>query len=99
MKIGREEVLHVASLAALKVPDDELLTLVNQLQSIVDFVAQLGEVPAAEAAAPFVMGPAQVALRADVVHPEPLAHSPAEMAPEFAGGLFTVPRHTAMEEG
>lgn len=99
MKIGKEEVLHVAALAALRVPDDELPTLVNQMQRIVDFVAQLGEVPAGEQAPPFVAGPARVALRDDVVRPEPLAHPPAEFAPEFTGGLFTVPRHTAMEEG
>jgi hypothetical protein len=30
--------------------------------------------------------------------PVPLARPPAEIAPEFAGGFFLVPRHGAMEE-
>ncbi len=73
--------------------------LVSQLQSIVEFVAQLDAVPANPSATAFVAGPDHVTLRADVVAPEPLMHSPASMAPEFTADLFTVPRHTAMEEG
>ncbi|MFZ5625684.1 MAG: Asp-tRNA(Asn)/Glu-tRNA(Gln) amidotransferase subunit GatC [Gemmatimonadota bacterium] len=96
--IGRDELLHVASLAALKVPDDELPALVEQMQRIVGFVAQLDEVPASASAPPFVAGPAETPLRPDVVAPEPLTIPPSAMATGFVDGYFTVPRHTAMED-
>ena len=96
--ITRDDVLHVARLSALEVPDAELPRLVEQLQSIVAMVEQLNEVTVAGKAPPFNAGPAEAELRADVVAPPPLAHSLDRMAPGFVGGFFSVPRHTAMEE-
>ena len=98
MSIGRDEVLHVAKLAELAVPEDELDRLVDQLNRIVDYVARLDQVPADSTAAPFVPGPQSVALREDVPNPVPLARPPEAMAPEFADGFFLVPRHEAMED-
>lgn len=97
--ITKNDVLHVARLSALEVPDAELDHLVDQLQRIVAMVDQLGEVTVAGKAPPFNAGPAQAELRADVIAPEPLAHPLDKMAPGFSGGFFSVPRHTAMEEG
>jgi aspartyl-tRNA(Asn)/glutamyl-tRNA(Gln) amidotransferase subunit C len=98
MSIGRDQVMHVARLAELAVRDEELDRLVDQLNRIVDYVAQLDQVPADRMAAPFLPGPQSVALREDVPGPVPLARPPAELAPEFADGFFLVPRHGAMEE-
>jgi len=98
MSIGRDEVLHVARLAELAVRENEVDRLVQQLNRIVDYVAQLDEVPADHQAAPFLPGPVQVPLRADTPAPVPLARPPAAMAPEFADGFFLVPRHGAMED-
>jgi aspartyl-tRNA(Asn)/glutamyl-tRNA(Gln) amidotransferase subunit C len=99
MSIGRDEVLHVAQLAELAVREAELDRLVEQLNRIVDYVAQLDRVPAADRMTePFVPGPRSVALREDVVGPVPLARPPAQFAPEFAEGFFLVPRHGAMED-
>jgi len=98
MKVRREDVLHVARLAELEVTEQDLPTLVEQTARIVDFVAQLNEVPAGAEAPPFLAGPAQVALRPDEVRPAGLARTPAEMAPEFRQGFFVVPRLGAMEE-
>jgi aspartyl-tRNA(Asn)/glutamyl-tRNA(Gln) amidotransferase subunit C len=98
MSIGRKEVLHVARLAELAVSEEELPRLTEQLGRIVDYVAQLNEVPAGEEAPPYIAGPASVALRPDVVAPVPLARPPAEFAPEFSQGLFVVPRLGAMED-
>jgi aspartyl-tRNA(Asn)/glutamyl-tRNA(Gln) amidotransferase subunit C len=97
MSIGRKDVLHVARLAELDVPEADLPRLVEQLGSIVAFVDQLSEVPAGEEAPPFLAGPASVPLRPDVVRPAPLARPPAELAPEFRHGFFVVPRLGAME--
>ena len=98
MSIGRTEVLHVARLAELAVRDDELDRLVEQLNRIVDYVAQLDQVPADHVADPFLPGPASATLREDLPGPVPLARPPAEFAPEFRDGFFLVPRHGAMEE-
>ncbi len=101
MSIGRNEVLHVAKLAELAVADEELPRLVQQMARIVDYVAQLESAPsqaAADEASAFVAGPPRVSLREDVEGSTPLARSPAEMAPQFAGGFYVVPRLGAMEE-
>ena len=50
MSIGRDEVLHVARLAELAVKEADLDRLVDQLNRIVDYVAQLDRVPADGAA-------------------------------------------------
>ena len=98
MSIGRDEVLHVARLAELAVRDEDLARLVEQLNRIVDYVAQLDRVPAEDGADLFLPGPVQVELREDVPGSVPLARPPAALAPEFAEGFFLVPRHGAMED-
>jgi aspartyl-tRNA(Asn)/glutamyl-tRNA(Gln) amidotransferase subunit C len=98
MSIGREEVVHVAHLAELAVREEDLVRLVDQLNRIVAYVAQLDELPAEGPDDDFLPGPAQVALRPDEPGSVPLARPPAELAPEFADGFFLVPRHEAMED-
>ena len=98
MSISRDEVLHVAKLAELAVGDNELDRLVEQLNRIVGYVAQLDQVPADRMAEPFQPGPSSVALREDVEGAVPLARPPAAVAPEFREGFFLVPRHAAMED-
>jgi aspartyl-tRNA(Asn)/glutamyl-tRNA(Gln) amidotransferase subunit C len=97
MSIGREQVLHVATLAEIGVDEAELSRLVEQLNRIVCYVEQLNQVPDAPAE-PFLAGPPAAPLRDDVVAPVPLARPPAQIAPEFQDGFFLVPRHGAMEE-
>jgi aspartyl-tRNA(Asn)/glutamyl-tRNA(Gln) amidotransferase subunit C len=98
MNIGRKEVVHVAKLAELAVPEADLDRLVEQLNRIVDYVAQLDQVPVDDMAEPFLPGPAKVSLREDVEGAVPLARPPAGLAPEFLDGFFLVPRHGAMED-
>ena len=98
MSIGRDDVLHVAKLAELAVHEGDLDRIVGQLNRIVDFVAQLDQVPGDGTADLFLPGPQEVTLREDVPGSVPLVRPPAELAPEFADGFFLVPRHGAMEE-
>ena len=97
MSIGRDEVLHVARLAELGVGEADLDRLVEQLNRIVDYVAQLESAPADAGAERLLPGPPAARLREDVPGPVPLARPPAAFAPEFAEGFFLVPRHGAME--
>ncbi|MGH7629179.1 MAG: Asp-tRNA(Asn)/Glu-tRNA(Gln) amidotransferase subunit GatC [Gemmatimonadales bacterium] len=97
MSIGREQVLHVATLAEIGVDEADLPKLVEQINRIVGYVEQLDQVPDAPAE-PFLAGPAASPLRDDLVAPLPLARPPAALAPEFRDGFFLVPRHGAMEE-
>ena len=99
MSIGRKDMLHVAALAELAVADGDVPQLVEQLARIVDYVAQLDEVPAGEQAPPFVAGAGRRSpCGEDVIAPVPLSRTPEQMAPEFRDGLFLVPRLGAMEE-
>jgi aspartyl-tRNA(Asn)/glutamyl-tRNA(Gln) amidotransferase subunit C len=99
MTIRRDEVLHVAKLAELAVSESELDRLVEQMNRIVDYVAQLDQVQSDRVLEAFQPGPSAVRLRDDVVGPMPLARPPAALAPEFEDGFFVVPRHGAMEDG
>ena len=98
MSIGRDQVLHVAKLAELAVEAEELERLVEQMNRIVDYVAQLDQVAAEPATEAFLPGPSSVSLREDVEDAVPLAQPPADLAPEFRDGFFLVPRHGAMED-
>jgi aspartyl-tRNA(Asn)/glutamyl-tRNA(Gln) amidotransferase subunit C len=97
MTIGREEILRVARLAELDVPAQDVGALAAQIGRIVDYVAQLDNVPAGEDAEPFQAGPASVALREDLPGAVPLLRGLEAIAPEFRDGLFLVPRLGAME--
>ena len=98
MSIGREDVLHAAALAEIAVDEAELPKLVAQLDRIVAYVEQLGEVPAGESAEPYLGGPPETALREDVVRRADVAHLQPAIAPEFAHGFFLVPRRGTMED-
>jgi len=96
--IDDDVVRHIAALAELAVEEAEVSRLSAQLESIVQFVAQLQEIPSAAAAAGVVVGPTAVALRPDRIDPIPLGYPLARMAPEFEDGFFVVPRLGGMAE-
>jgi aspartyl-tRNA(Asn)/glutamyl-tRNA(Gln) amidotransferase subunit C len=98
MSIKREDVLHVAQLAELKVTEPEVAALVPQLNGIVAFVAQLAEAEIPAGTAEFTGGPARVTLRDDIVRPEPLERSAERTAPDWQDGFYVVPR-LAHQEG
>ena len=99
MSIGREEVRHVARLAELAVKETELDRLVEQLNRIVDYVAQLEQVPGDVTAEPFLPGPHATALREDRPGLGPRSSTLQRISrPSSPKGFFLVPRHGAMEE-
>jgi aspartyl-tRNA(Asn)/glutamyl-tRNA(Gln) amidotransferase subunit C len=99
MSVTREEVLRIAQLAELDVAEEALPALTEQMSRILDYVAQLAQVPAGESARPFLAGPDAIRPRPDEVKPWPLAFGPSELAPAFKDGFFVVPRLGAFEGG
>lgn len=97
MKIARDEVLHIAKLAELGIPDTELEQVTADLCRICDYVDQLADVPIPSQAEPFIPGPTRTPLREDVVRPTRLAHELSVIAPEFVNEFFLVPQLDAME--
>ena len=92
MSVTREDVLRIAQLAELHVDEEQLPTLVEQMSRILDYVAQLSQLPAGDNTKPFLAGPDAARFRPDEVKPAPLARSPADMAPAFKEGYFLVPK-------
>jgi len=93
--IGRDEVLHVASLARLALGEEEIEPMAAELSAVLDHVARIGELdldgvaPTSHVVAESI--PTRPALRAD----EPRECLPREVAlaqaPAVAGGGFLVP--------
>ena len=98
MKIGEHEVRHVARLAELAVADADVPLLAEQLEGIVNFVAQLDEVEIDTTSVAVVVGPARARLREDVVAPIPMTLTPAEMAPAFEHDFYVVPKLGGLAE-
>lgn len=90
MKIGIEEVRHIATLAELEISESELASLAADMERIVSFVEQLPDVKAGARAA-IDIGPAALRLREDVVDPVPLTRPPEANAPAWRDGFFVVP--------
>jgi aspartyl-tRNA(Asn)/glutamyl-tRNA(Gln) amidotransferase subunit C len=92
MKISREEVEHVARLARLALPEDEINRLTGEMDAILDYVEKLNEldtegiVPTAHAV------PVENALREDEVKPSIGVEKALANAPQSANGCFRVPR-------
>jgi len=90
VSVSRDEVLHLARLAALAVDPSELDALTEQMDRIVGFVGQLGALDVPDSAEPGESG--GVILRADVVDAPEGPIDPAALSPFFEAGFFTVPR-------
>jgi aspartyl-tRNA(Asn)/glutamyl-tRNA(Gln) amidotransferase subunit C len=89
--IDRDEVLHVARLARLKLREDEIEPLARELSAILDHVAHIGELDLEGVAPTTAVVEVTGALRAD----EPCESLPREVAlsqaPAVSGTGFSVP--------
>ncbi len=89
--ITREEILQIANLARLRLTDSESEDLAHDLSQILEYVDTLAslQVPQGERLG---MGPPQAPERAaGQIPPDPMAHPPADFAPDFREGFFVVP--------
>jgi aspartyl-tRNA(Asn)/glutamyl-tRNA(Gln) amidotransferase subunit C len=90
--ISREEVAHLARLARLAVNDTELDTFAGQLDVILQAVARVGEVAAADIPPTSHSVPLTNVLRDDVVKPGLTQQEALSGAPDAQDGRFRVPR-------
>lgn len=90
--ISREEVAHLARLSRLAVTEEELATFAGQLDVILQAVARVGEVAAADIPPTSHSVPLTNVLRDDVVTPSLAREDVLAGAPDTAEDRFRVPR-------
>ena len=90
--ISREEVAHLARLSRLAVTDKELDTFAGQLDVILQAVARVGEVAAADIPPTSHSVPLTNVLREDVPVPCLSQEEALSSAPDPFEGRFRVPR-------
>src|SRR5262245_9270151 len=90
--ISRDEVAHLARLARLAVTEDELDTFAGQLDVILQAVAQVGEVAAADVPPTSHSVPLTNVLRDDVIVACLTRDDALAGAPDAADDRFRVPR-------
>ena len=89
--IEREQVLHVARLARLRLTDDEVERMSGELSSILDHIEKINELDLEDVApTSHVIGVENV-LRADEPRPSIPRERALEPAPDAADGGFRVP--------
>lgn len=92
MKITREEVLHVASLARLKFSDEDAQKLESDMAQIIDFADNLSELDTKDVVPTAHAIPMQNAFRADEVVPSFDRQEILKNAPDFDEEGFIVPK-------
>jgi aspartyl-tRNA(Asn)/glutamyl-tRNA(Gln) amidotransferase subunit C len=96
MAVTREQVLHVAALARLRLSPEEVERFTGQLNDILE---HFGELSSADLAGtlpePATSWPSP--MRSDAAPPDPLALPPSALAPAWEAGFFTVPRLAALD--
>lgn len=89
--IDREQVLHVARLARLRLTDEEIERMTGELSSILDHIEKIGELDLHDVAATSHVLELENVLRADEPRPSlPRERALAE-APDTDGEGFKVP--------
>lgn len=92
MSVDKETVRRVAHLARIAVNDDEVEALLGDLNQILGFVEQLGEVDVTDVAPMTSTVEAQIRMRDDVVTDGDKASSVLANAPARYDGFFAVPK-------
>lgn len=96
MSVSRDEVLHVARLARLRLSEAEVTRFTDQMNDILSHVEALAQVESTSApAVDIALGPAP--LRADEPGADVLDRPPEALAPGWTDGFFTLPRLPALD--
>jgi aspartyl-tRNA(Asn)/glutamyl-tRNA(Gln) amidotransferase subunit C len=92
MSVSHEQVRHIAKLARIAMSDAELERLVPELNNILGWVEQLGEVDVEGVAPMTAVIPNTLRLRADVVTEGDIRDAVLANAPVSEHGFFAVPK-------
>lgn len=92
MKITREEVEHVATLARLNLSEEELARMTDQLDTILSYVAKLDELDTADIRPTTHAFSISNAFREDEVTPSLPREEALANGPKENGEAFVVPR-------
>jgi aspartyl-tRNA(Asn)/glutamyl-tRNA(Gln) amidotransferase subunit C len=95
MSVTREQIRRIAELAELHVDDATAAELEVQLNRILGYVEQLGELPKDDVAHDERVS----RLRRDILAADTLREQPPAWAPAMKGGLFVVPRLGELDRG
>ena len=91
-KISIEQVRHVAKLSRLAIDDERAARYAGQLESILEYVAQIGEVDVSGVEPMAHALPLKNVLRDDVAGEALPVENVLQNAPETDGPFFKVPR-------
>ncbi len=91
-KITAADVRTVAVLARLQLPEQRIEKLTSQLESILEYVAKIGEVDVSSVEPMAHALPLHNVLREDVVEPSLPLDKVLQNAPETDGPFFKVPK-------
>lgn len=96
----REDIEHLASLARIRLTEEEKERLPEQLSSIVSYVSEVSEIASDDTAAAPKVGAVQNVFRADVVTNEPDAHTEAilDEMPQTEGRYLSVKKILTTDE-
>ena len=92
MSVSPEQVRHIARLARIAMSDEELERLVPELNAIIGWVEQLGEVNTDGVEPLTAVIEQKLRLRDDVVHDGNIRDEVLANAPEAQHGFFAVPK-------
>lgn len=92
MSVTNEQVRHIARLARIAMSDDELERLVPELNAIIGWVEQLGEVDTDGVEPLTAVIEQKLRLRDDAVNDGNIREEVLANAPEAQHGFFAVPK-------
>ncbi len=97
MSVDKETVTKIASLARIAISDDEAGALVPELNNILDWVDQLGEVDVSGVEPMSAVIPNKLRMREDIINADPLTGGGVRdkilaNAPDAEDGFFAVPK-------
>jgi aspartyl-tRNA(Asn)/glutamyl-tRNA(Gln) amidotransferase subunit C len=92
MSLDRKAVAHIATLARIKVGEAELHALAGELNGILQWVEQLGEVDTGGVEPMTSVRPMQLRHRPDLVTDGGIRDDVLANAPETMHGFFVVPK-------
>ncbi len=97
MSVDKETVTKIASLARIAINDDEAEALVPELNNILGWVEQLGEVDCSGVEPMTAVIPNELRMRDDIINADPLTGGGVRdkilaNAPDAEAGFFAVPK-------